>query len=317
MLVANDAANNLFAIPEGETLVGRGMLDYLPVLSDALKLENAPEAFRTVAQCQGRRANGDIFLAHTWFSLYSAPEGARLAAIVVDSSEEMRDREEQNLRLLHSSNRITAAAVSHELRTLCGAISLASSHLKYKQMKEDRMLEQDEDFQGLGHLVRGLAKLANLELRARAGEPGDLEAVPLRRALDDLRIVIESEWQGIDGVVRWCLPEKLPLVLADPHGLLQAFLNLAQNSHRAVQEGSVRELDIAVSVQEGKALIRFHDSGPGIAFPERLFQPFQHAADGTGLGLYVSRAVVRSYGGELRFESQARGTCFVIELQVP
>lgn len=311
VLAANDAANNLFAIPEGESLVGRGIRDYLPVLSDALQLENALENFRTAAQCQGRRANGDIFLAHTWFSSYSAVEGTHLAAIVVDSSEEMRDREEQNLRLLHKSNRITAAAVSHELRTLCGAISLVSSHLQDKPMGDVRKLGQDEDFQGLV-----LAKLASLELHARSGESRDLEEVPLQRALDDLRIVIESEWQGIEGKVRWRLPEKLPLVLADPHGLLQAFLNLAQNSHRAVQEGPVRELDIAVSVQEGKALIRFHDSGPGIASVEGLFQPFQAAADGTGLGLYVSRAIVRSYGGELRFEPQAQGSCFVIELQL-
>jgi two-component system sensor kinase FixL len=315
VVAANDAAINLFAIPKGESLLGRAILDYLPVLSDALQLENAPEGFRTAAQCQGRRANGDIFFAHTWFSSYSAPEGTRLAAIVVDSSEEMRDREEENLRLLHKSNRITAAAVSHELRTLCGAISLVSSHLEEKRMEDARSLAHDEDFQGLANLVKGLEKLANLELHARSGE-GDLEEIPLQRALDDLRIVIESEWQGIDGVVRWSVPEKLPLVQADPHGLLQAFLNLAQNSQRAVQEGSVRELDIGVSVQEGKALIRFHDSGPGIAFPELLFQPFQHAADGTGLGLYVSRAVVRSYGGELRYVPQAKGACFVIELQV-
>jgi two-component system sensor kinase FixL len=235
---------------------------------------------------------------------------------VVDSSEEMRDREEQNLRLLHKSNRITAAAVSHELRTLCGAISLVSSHLGGKQLRDTPSLAQDEDFQGLANLVKGLEKLANLELHARAGEAGDLEEVPLRRVLDDLRIVIESDWQGIDGIVRWLVPENLPSVLADPHGLLQALLNLAQNSHRAVQEGSVRELDITVSAQDGKALIRFQDSGPGIAIPDRLFQPFQQAADGTGLGLYVSRAVIRSYGGELRFESQAKGACFVIELQV-
>jgi two-component system sensor kinase FixL len=315
VLAANDAASNLFAIPEGQTLLGRAILDYLPVLSDALQLDNPPEGFRTAAQCQGRRANGDIFLAHTWFSSYSAPEGTRLAAIIVDSSEEMRDREEQNLRLLATSNRITAAAVSHELRTLCGAISLVSSHLEEKRMDDARSLAHDEDFQGLANLVKGLEKLASLELHARAGD-GDLEQVSLQRVLDDLRIVIESEWQGIDGVVRWCVPEKLPLVLADPHGLLQAFLNLAQNSHRAVQEGPVHELNISVVVQDSKALIRFQDSGPGIAFPERLFQPFQQAADGTGLGLYVSRAVVRSYGGELRFEPQAQGACFVIELQV-
>jgi signal transduction histidine kinase len=318
VLAANDAANSLFAIPAGETLAGRAILDYLPVLSDALQLNGAPEGFRTAAQCQGRRANGDIFPAHTWFSSWAAPDGTRLAAIVVDSSEEMRDREEQNLRLLQKSNRITAAAVSHELRTLCGAISLVSSHLKDKPMQDARHLEEDADFQSLVHLVRGMEKLANLELLARSSEAGDLAGVPLQRVLDDLRIVIESEWQRIDGLIRWRVPEKLPLVLAEAHGLLQAFLNLVQNSHRAVQEGSVRELDIAVSVGDTKAVIRFHDSGPGIAFPERLFQPFQHAAEGTGLGLYVSRAVVRSYGGDLRLEPwpQGAGCCFAIELQV-
>ena len=198
-MAANDAANRLFAIPAEETLIGRAIADYLPVLSDALQLENVPDGFRTAAQCQGRRADGNIFLAHTWFSSYLGPEGVRLAAIVVDSSEEMRDREEQNLRLLHHSNRITAAAVSHELRTLCGAIALVSAHLSGKRMEDSRALGDDEDFQALANLVEGLKKLASLELRARAGEAGDLQELPLKRALDELRIVIESDWQGIDG----------------------------------------------------------------------------------------------------------------------
>jgi signal transduction histidine kinase len=75
-------------------------------------------------------------------------------------------------------------------------------------------------------------------------------------------------------------------------------------------------LNIIVTVKDGWASIRFEDSGPGISNPERLFQPFQQGADGSGLGLYVSRAVVRSYGGELRFEPRAQGSCFVLELQV-
>jgi two-component system, LuxR family, sensor kinase FixL len=311
VLAANDAANVLFAMPPGETLVGRVIVSYLPVLFDALRLETGPEGFRTAAQCQGLKTNGEIFSAHTWFSSYSSHEGIRLAAIIVDSSEEMRDREEQNLRLLHKSNRVTAAAVSHELKNLCGAISLVCS-----QVESKHGLDHDDDFQGLASLVKGLERMANLELRARAGDITELQEVSLRRVLDDLRIVIESEWTGIDGMVRWHLPKEPPSVVADPHGLLQAFLNLAQNSHRAVQESEVRQLDIAVFVQDGKALTKFLDSGSGVACPEQLFQPFQYAADGTGLGLYVSRALVRSYGGDIRYERQASGACFVVELQV-
>ena len=309
VLAANRAADTIFGIPEGQTLQARTIGSYLPVLLDALSLRSVPEDFRTAAQCQGRRENGEIFLANTWFSSYAAPEGARLAAIVVDSSEEMRDREEQNLRQLLESNRITAAAVSHELRNLCGAISLVCSHLKHKPG-----LDGDEDFQGLANLVDGLEKITALELSSLVKE--QVEATPLQAVLDSLRIVIDAEWREIDGVVRWHLPPKLPPVTADPHGLLQALLNLSQNSHRAVRESPLRELNITVTITEGRASIRFEDSGPGISNPERLFQPFQQGADGSGLGLYVSRAVVRSYGGELRFEPRATGSCFALELQV-
>jgi two-component system sensor kinase FixL len=309
VLAANHAANALFMIEDRQTLHGRPIGNYLPVLTDALRLNDGLEGFRTAAQCQGRRENGEIFLAHTWFSSYVAPEGVRLAAIVVDSSEEMRDREEEGLRHFMRGNRMAAAAVSHDVRNLCGAISLISSNLKQKLG-----LDHDEDFLGLANLVNGLEKIALLELHTRVHEA--LEAVELQRVLDSLRIVIESDWQDVDGTLRWRLPAEMPAVLADPHGLLQAFLNLAQNSLRAVQESPVRELKIGVEIREQKAFVRFQDSGPGVAAPERLFEPFQPGANGSGVGLYVSRAVVRSYGGEVRFEPQPAGSCFVVELSV-
>jgi two-component system sensor kinase FixL len=132
--------------------------------------------------------------------------------------------------------------------------------------------------------------------------------------LDNLRILIEPEWREIEGNVHWYLPKHLPAVVAEPHGLLQAFLNLAKNSHRAVQEVSLRELHITVLVEGRKVTAKFRDSGPGIRMPEKLFQPFQNGAAGSGLGLYISRFIVRSYGGELRFEPPPAGSCFAVEL---
>ncbi len=309
ILAANRAAKSLFMIPETQLLAGRPIAPYLPLLADALRLESGPEAFRTAAQCQGRRENGEIFLADTWFSSYMTSEGARLAAIVVDSSEEMRDREEQNLKQLMNYNRIAASGVSHEVRNLCGAIALLSTSLR-----EKHSLAGDEDYTGLVTLVKGLERIASFDLHSRVQDA--VEAVELKKILDHLRIMIEPNWQELDGTVGWELPDAIPAVAADPYGLLQVFLNLAQNSLRAVAEGPFRELDITVLVGDQGVLVTFQDTGPGVDAPERLFQPFQAGADGTGLGLYISRAIVRSYGGDLRFDPSARGCCFVVELPV-
>jgi two-component system sensor kinase FixL len=77
-----------------------------------------------------------------------------------------------------------------------------------------------------------------------------------------------------------------------------------------------QQLEIAVTPSPGAVQVRFSDSGPGVHSPQHLFQAFQQGADGSGLGLYVSRSIVRSYGGDLRYEgAPGSGAVFVIELQ--
>ena len=114
--------------------------------------------------------------------------------------------------------------------------------------------------------------------------------------------------------VDWRIAESLPLVWADSYGLLQVFLNLARNSQRAIESGPRKELSIAASAEEDSVVIRFEDSGTGVPSPQQLFRPLQPGADGAGLGLYVSRAIVRSFRGELRYEARPAGCCFAVVL---
>lgn len=307
VMACNAAANDLFLIPNGATLSSRDIGAYIPLLSDALRFDSGPTGLRTAAQCPGRRENGEVFLAHCWFSSYNTPQGRRLAAIVVDSSEEMREREEEGLRQLLRGNRIAAAAVAHEVRNLCTALDVVCSQLEAKARPGD-----SEDLNAVRSLVKGLESIASSELHGRVNE--GVVQVNLQQVLDDLRIVIEPDWREIGGMLEWQLPPSIPPVLGERHGLLQSFLNLAQNSYRAVQDREVQKLRIAVDVRGGVAEVRFEDTGPGIREPEKLFAPFQSGADGTGLGLYVARAVVRSYGGDLRFEPHSAGACFCIEI---
>jgi two-component system, LuxR family, sensor kinase FixL len=310
VLAANAAANRLFLFSAASPLQGRSIVGYLPFLGDTLRKHNESVGLRTATQCQGYRDNGEIFLAQIWFSSYSTLEGKRLAAIVVDSSDELRDREELGLNQLLSRNELIVAAMAHEVRNACEAMSMLCEDLE-----ERYHLSQDKAFRGLDNLVAGLEVIASRELTSETGDT--TEEVSLRNVLDNLRIVVEPAWREIEGTVRWHLPDDLPVVLAESHGLLQAFLNLAQNSHRAVREEPVRELSISVTSKERKVLIRFEDSGPGIQDPEILFKPFQRAAAGNGLGLYISRLIVRSYNGELSFERRPSGSCFVVELEQP
>ena len=268
------------------------------------------QAFRTEMQCRGERENGDVFLANVFFSTYMTASGPRLAALIVDASEELREREEAGLEQLMSGSRILVAAVSHEVRNVCGAIAVIHENLVRRGG-----LAGNQDFEALGALVETLSRIASLELKQSSGEP-PADAADLAEILDDLRIVLEPYCKDSDIVLRWKIAPRLPLVWADRHRLLQVLLNLAKNSERALRESEVKTIDIEVSAGPNAVSIRFMDSGPGVESPGKLFQPFQKGAESTGLGLYLSRALLRSFRGDLHHDAAAPGCAFVIDLAI-
>jgi len=110
------------------------------------------------------------------------------------------------------------------------------------------------------------------------------------------------------------VPEDLPRVWADRHNLLQVLLNLTKNSLRAMEDRDVKEFRVSACVEGERVVVRVRDTGRGISNPERLFQPFQEGAEATGLGLYLSRALVRTFKGDLRYEPGPPGCCFALDL---
>jgi C4-dicarboxylate-specific signal transduction histidine kinase len=203
---------------------------------------------------------------------------------------------------------MAVGAVSHEVRNVCGAISVV-----YENLSRRRELAQSEDFRALGSLVEGLGKIATLELRQSAGseEPAPVD---LGSILDELRIVTEPSLRESGVLLRWHVPKTLPRVWAERHDLLQVLLNLTKNSQRAMQDQEEKEFRVSACVEDERVVVRVRDTGHGISNPERLFQPFQEGAEATGLGLYISRALVRTFNGDLRYEPGPAGCCFALEL---
>jgi two-component system sensor kinase FixL len=303
VLLANEAARQLLT-PGGTWLQGQDISSYLPALRTVLTTQSS-RSFRTTLQCTGQRNDGEVFLAGIWFSTYNTLSGPRLAAIVVDLSEDLRNREDLSLDYLLKNTRILMSAVAHEIRNLCSAVMVV--HKNLTQVKD---LDSNEDFRALGSLVQSLGRMSALELGSISAQNGEM--VELTSVLDELRILIDDAYQQSNISVEWDLQESLPLVWADRYGLIQVFLNLAKNSQRAMTSRPNKRLRISAGVEKASVVVRMEDSGIGVARPENLFRQFQPGAESSGLGLYVSRAIMRSFGGELKYEPRPEGCCFAV-----
>ncbi len=317
VMAANRAAVEMLGLRAHSKLIGQSIASYIPIFQDALRWNSNARSFRTAAQCWGKRGDGAAFLAQTWFSTYHSEGHKRLAAIAVDVSDEMRDREEQHLQQLAMNNRILAGAVSHEIRNLCAAINVVFSNLQRKPG-----LSGNEDFAALGSLVSGLGTMASFELQARAKPSASFI---LHELLEKFLVVVKPAWDEAGGSIELPSASYLQAIRGEANELLQVLLNLSANSLRAVMESPEKILRITVS--SGSSVperenppvsplvhIRVCDSGPGVENIEVLFHPFQPGAQSNGLGLYVSRALMRNSGGDLRYETNSEGACFLIEM---
>lgn len=110
-------------------------------------------------------------------------------------------------------------------------------------------------------------------------------------------------------------------IRADPVQIELVLINLIRNALEAlgaVHDHSLPRIDVLLGTQGNMATVTVCDNGPGIApeLTERIFDPFfTTKRSGTGMGLSVSRAIVKAHGGRLWADnSSVFGTCFHLSL---
>jgi signal transduction histidine kinase len=113
-------------------------------------------------------------------------------------------------------------------------------------------------------------------------------------------------------------------VLADPERTGQVLRNLLSNAAKYSPEGT--PIELRVIGKEGRVRIEVADHGKGIHQDDvpRIFEKFgrgrdreRHKTPGVGLGLYLSRRIVRSHGSELTVRTRiGEGSVFGFELAV-
>ena len=108
------------------------------------------------------------------------------------------------------------------------------------------------------------------------------------------------------------------MVLMDKEQLLQVLNNLLNNALQSVPARRKPEIIVRVSSDQNKAIIAVSDNGSGIPekMREKLFQPnFTTKTSGMGLGLAISRNIIKNSDGRIWFETVTdKGSTFYIEL---
>ena len=179
--------------------------------------------FRTTLQCRSQRPTGETFLVGVWFSTYRTLNGPRLAAIMVDLSEDLRNREDLSFEHLLRSTRVLMSAVAHEIRNLCSAAMVI-----HKNLSSIDELRQNEDFQALSTVIQSLETVL-----ARAAAVSDFP----RGSVELTSVFAGSGCSSGSGVrSRRSGVEAAGHLAAGPGGraVVQVFLN-GQNSQRAMQ----------------------------------------------------------------------------------
>lgn len=146
-------------------------------------------------------------------------------------------------------------------------------------------------------------------LLKHSAPPGDLrEELDMTQLVRDLAALLGPMAHHQKVALETHLPAHPIKLTVQRDRLKQAMLNVAINALEAMPDGG--KLIIEVEEQGDGVRVGFRDSGPGIP-PEVLSNiynmHFTTKAGGTGIGLYVARAVAEAHGGEIRVESSSGG----------
>ena len=214
---------------------------------------------------------------------------------------------------------------SHQLRTPLSAIRWYSEMLLSKyvgELNEKQKQYVKEIYAGnlrMVELVNALLNVSRLDLGTFAIEPEDVSLVEIcESVLSELMPQLTEKTQVVERIFA-----NAPAVYrADPKLVRIIFQNFLSNSVKYTQAGG--HIAVEISTKQNMLYIRVADNGYGIPKSQhsKMFQKLfradnvrQKDTEGTGLGMYIVKAIVEASGGQLSFDSEEnKGTTFHVLL---
>jgi signal transduction histidine kinase len=216
----------------------------------------------------------------------------------------------------------TIAALSHHIKNILQGLRSGSDILKMGlNDKNDACLQQ-----GWKMIEKNQAKIYDLVMDmlsfSKEREPA-IEETDLNGIIADVLELLDGRARELGIKLETRLDDKLPALHVDPEGMHRGLLNILSNAFDAVEGRKNPRVAVVSMVEPDRAWVRLLviDNGPGIP-PEKIqdiFKPFvsTKGSRGTGLGLAVSRKIIREHGGDVLVQSQAgKQTTFSLRLPV-
>ena len=336
IVMANDAAAELFAEPEAQVL-GRHLVQLLPepargqisawmgqldVATSFAPLEFSYDEPIRMGERQVTFNLVPVAEGEAFFIIGILQNVSRLK--MLEQRQRQLEKELQRIRKLDAMS-LMASGISHDFNNLLTIIS--------GNVEMARYISRDENVsQLLGESTKALNLTAQLIRQFTTFSDNYLpqkSQVRLRALIDEV-LFRQLTATGI-GYRLECSDDE-PDMSVDPHLISQVFANLTMNALDAM--GGTGRIEVTVDRVDGKEeaartdqslpggeLVRivFSDSGPGIApsIVEQVFDPYfstkqKGAQKGMGLGLTIVHAIVKKHGGTVWIESPLTGGCTVI-----
>ncbi len=216
------------------------------------------------------------------------------------------------------------SSVSHELKSPLASIQLYLETMKYQKVSKE---ESDEFVEMMLTDTERLASLINNILESSKYDPKNMQlqfqSVQLGTFLREVVEGLKRQFEERNCEVKLEITEDCELML-DTRAMQMVFNNLIGNALRYSPIGA----PLTIRVRKGKKYceIDFIDQGMGLGKKDlkKIFRKFYRVTnkksqniEGAGLGLFISKEIVRTHKGQMRVSSEGPGKGSVFTVQLP